>query len=67
MDMLELWDEGERCTFLSLLELILQNCCKLEQVTQSPLTVKANSRKVTRFPRSLELPISEALEHKCKW
>uniref|UniRef100_K4AKJ5 NB-ARC domain-containing protein n=1 Tax=Setaria italica TaxID=4555 RepID=K4AKJ5_SETIT len=35
MDRLQLWDGDERCAFPSLLELILENCCRLKQVTHS--------------------------------
>jgi leucine-rich repeat protein SHOC2 len=35
MDRLQLWDGDEKCDFPSLLELILDNCCRLEQVTHS--------------------------------
>jgi len=35
MEMLEIWDGEERCAFPSLLELVIENCCKLEQVTHN--------------------------------
>ncbi|CAL4917472.1 unnamed protein product [Urochloa decumbens] len=41
MDKLELWDGDKRCAFPNLLELVLENCCKLEQVTHNlPLLAK---------------------------
>lgn len=35
MEMLEIWDGEERCAFPSLLELVIENCCKLEQVAHN--------------------------------
>ncbi|OEL28019.1 putative disease resistance protein [Dichanthelium oligosanthes] len=35
MDRLTRWDGDERCCLPSLVELVLENCCKLEQVTHS--------------------------------
>ncbi|XP_025792763.1 putative disease resistance protein RGA3 isoform X2 [Panicum hallii] len=35
MDRLQLWDGDERCAFPKLLELVLENCCRLEQVSHS--------------------------------
>ncbi|GJN19832.1 hypothetical protein PR202_gb07142 [Eleusine coracana subsp. coracana] len=62
MDRLQLWDGNERCAaFPSLLELILENCCKLEQVTHIlPLLTKIT---VEGSPALLGLPNFPSLKY----